>query len=52
MLLVNGKYILRSVIITAFAIKVTVLDDGRGPGYPSDYKIKIYSVLLLNPKKV
>ena len=36
MLFVNGKYILRFVIITAFAIKVSILDDGRGPGYPSN----------------
>ena len=36
MLFVNGKYILRLVIITAFAIKVSILDDSRGLGYPSD----------------
>ena len=36
MLFVNGKYILRLVIISAFAIKVSILDDGRGAGYPSD----------------
>ena len=36
MLFVNGKYILRLVIITVFAIKVSILDDSRGPGYPSD----------------
>ena len=36
MLFVNDKYILRLVIITAFAIKFSILDDGRGPGYPSD----------------
>ena len=36
MLFANGKYILRLVIITAFDIKVSILDDGRGPGYTSD----------------
>ena len=36
MLFVNGKYILRLVIINAFAIKVSILDGDRVPGYPSD----------------
>ena len=36
MLFVNGKYILRLVIITAFAMKVFILNDGRDPGYPSN----------------
>ena len=36
MLFLNGKYVSRLVIITAFAIKVSILDDDRGPGYATD----------------
>ena len=36
MLFANGRYILRLLVITIFAIKVSILDDSRGSGCGSD----------------